>query len=68
MEIRKVARALDAELSGIDLREPLDVHGAQAVRQALLDHQVIFLRDQNLTPAQFLAFDEHHGRADRVPD
>lgn len=67
MEIRKVAGALGAELSGIDLREPLDVHGAQAVRQALLDHQVIFLRDQDLTPAQFLAFANAMGEPIEYP-
>jgi taurine dioxygenase len=56
METRKIAGALGAEISGIDLRRKLDAQQAAAVRKALLDHQVIFLRDQDLTPQQFLDF------------
>jgi taurine dioxygenase len=56
MKIRKIAGALGAEISGIDLTKKLDASGATEVRQALLDHQVIFLREQNLTPQQFLDF------------
>lgn len=56
METRKIAGALGAEISGIDLRSKLDASKAAAVRQVLLDHQVIFLRDQDLTPQQFLDF------------
>src|SRR5690606_38496931 len=56
MKTRKIAGALGAEISDIDLRNPLDAAQAAAVRQALLDHQVIFLRDQDLTPQQFLDF------------
>lgn len=56
MQTRKIAGALGAEITGIDLRKKLDASQAGAVRQALLDHQVIFLRDQDLTPQQFLDF------------
>lgn len=56
METRRIAGALGAEISGIDLRNKLDASQASAVRQALLDHQVIFLRDQDLTQQQFLDF------------
>ena len=62
MQIRKIAGALGAELSGIDLREGLDAAGAAEVRRALLDHGVIFLRRQPLTPAQFLAFARAMGK------
>jgi taurine dioxygenase len=56
MKIRKIAGALGAEISGIDLTKKLDASGAAEVRHALLDHQVIFLREQDLTPQQFLDF------------
>lgn len=56
MESRKIAGALGAEISGIDLRKKLEAPQAAEVRKALLDHQVIFLRDQDLTPQQFLDF------------
>lgn len=56
MKTRKIAGALGAEITGIDLRSKPDASAAAEVRQALLDHQVIFLRDQDLTPQQFLDF------------
>jgi taurine dioxygenase len=56
MQVKKIAGALGAELSGIDLRETPSNEAAAEVRQALLEHGVIFLRRQPLTPAQFLAF------------
>ena len=56
MQIRKISGALGAELSGIDLAPGLDACGAAEVRQALLDHGVVFLRHQPLTPSQFLGF------------
>jgi taurine dioxygenase len=56
MQVKKIAGALGAELSGIDLRETPGAQAATEVRQALLEHGVIFLRRQPLTPAQFLAF------------
>ncbi len=56
MKVRKIAGALGAEISGIELARGLDREHAVAVRQALLDHQVIFFREQPLTPQQFLDF------------
>lgn len=56
MEIKRVAGALGAEISGVDLTQPLDDERAAQVRRALLDHQVIFLRGQDLSPRQFLDF------------
>jgi taurine dioxygenase len=67
MEIRKVAGALGAEISGIDLRQPLDASQTAAVRQILLDNQVIFLRDQDLTPQQFLNFAQAMGTPIEYP-
>lgn len=56
MKVQKIAGALGAEISGVDLRAGLSAAQAQDVRQALLDHKVIFLRNQDLTPAQFMDF------------
>ena len=56
MNIKKVAGALGAELSGLDLAAGLSADAAAEVRQALLDNGVIFLRRQPPTPVQFLAF------------
>lgn len=56
MKIRKIAGALGAEISGIDLSAGLNREQAGAIRAALLEHLVIFLRDQPLSPRQFLDF------------
>ena len=56
MHIKKIAGALGAELSGLDLAAGLSADAAAEVRQALLDNGVIFLRRQPVTPVQFLAF------------
>ena len=56
MQVKKIAGALGAELSDVDLQQPLSPAQAEEIRSALLGHQVIFLRQQNLTPQQFLNF------------
>jgi taurine dioxygenase len=48
-------------LAGVDLSEPLDDAVIAEIRRALLDHQVIFSRDQHLTPVQHLAFGRRFG-------
>jgi alpha-ketoglutarate-dependent taurine dioxygenase len=50
-----------AELSGIDLRDPLPDDAVAEVRQALYDYKVIFFRDQPLTPQQHVAFARRFG-------
>jgi len=67
MKIRKIAGALGAELSDIDLAAGLSAEQAAAVRQALLDHQVIFFKNQPLTPAQYLAFAQAMGEPVEYP-
>ncbi len=53
MDIHPIAGALGAEIRGVDLSAPLDGRTAGAIRRALLDHLVVFFRDQDLTPATF---------------
>jgi taurine dioxygenase len=67
MQVKKIAGALGAELLGIDLTKGLDKAAAAEVRQALLEHGVIFLRRQPLTPAQFLAFARAMGEPIEYP-
>ena len=56
MHIQRIAGALGAEIHGVDLRDKLDEREIGDIRQALLDHLVIFFRDQPLEPAQFHDF------------
>src|SRR5579863_3586980 len=67
LEIRPIAGALGAELHGIDLSADLRDSTVAAIRQALLDHLVIFFRDQDLPPDRFLAFARRFGTPIEYP-
>lgn len=56
MTITPFSSALGAVIEGVDLARPLSDEGFAQIRQAFLDHGVIFFRDQSLTPEQHLAF------------
>ena len=60
-DLSRIAGALGAELHGIDLAASLDDGAIAEIRQALLDHLVIFFHDQHLTPEQHLAFGRRFG-------
>ncbi len=50
-----------AEVLGVDIRTMTDDEFAQ-MRQAFADHGVIFLRDQDITPEEHIAFAERWGQ------
>src|SRR5947207_7920901 len=66
MEIHPVAGALGAEIGGVDLAK-LDDATSAAIRRVWLEHLVVFFRDQDLTPAQFLAFAGRFGEPIEYP-
>lgn len=66
-EVHRVAGALGAELHGLDLARELDGATVAAIRRALLDHLVIFFRDQALTTEQYLAFARRLGQPVEYP-
>ncbi len=61
IEIHPIAGALGAEIGGVDVAEELDDAVIGEIRQALLDHGVIFFRDQKLDPARHKAFTRRFG-------
>jgi len=67
IDIRPVTAAVGAEIFGVDLAEPLDEQTRGEIRGALLEHGVIFFRDQKLTPAQHLAFGQQLGTVEVDP-
>ena len=67
LEIRPLAAALGAEISGIDLSAASTTRPCGALRQALLDHIVIFFRDQELAPPQLLALARRFGELVEYP-
>ncbi len=52
LEVQPIAGALGAELHGVDLGADLDDATIKEIRQALLDHCVIFFRDQDFDAEQ----------------
>jgi taurine dioxygenase len=67
IEVRPIAGALGAEIHGVDMADDLGADVVGEVRQALLDHLVIFLREQNATPHQQLAFARKFGEPIEYP-
>lgn len=61
LNVRKVAGALGAEVTGIDLAKDLSDETTQALREAWLEHQVLFFRDQTMNSAEFLGFAQRFG-------
>jgi taurine dioxygenase len=67
MQVKKIAGALGAEILGVDLSKGMSDNLAREVRQVFLDHQVIFLKKQDLTPRQFLSFARAMGEPIEYP-
>ena len=65
--IKRVAGALGAEIHGVDLAAGLSASLAKQIRQVFLDHQVIFFRDQDLGPEQFMRFSQAMGQPIEYP-
>ncbi len=61
IETHPIAGSLGAIVTGVDLSRPMDGRILAALRAALLDHLVIFFRDQDLRPAAQLEFARHWG-------
>jgi taurine dioxygenase len=62
LEIQPIAGALGAELHGVDLGSDLDDATVAEIRQALLDHCVIFFRDQEFDATQQKALARRFGK------
>ena len=63
MQIRPIADHCGAEASGIDLRD-LDDAGIAALKAAVADRGVLFVRDQELSPEDHIAFARRWGTID----
>jgi taurine dioxygenase len=74
LEICPLTAAIGAEVSGVDLRKPLERPELDALRRALDLHLALFFRDQPLSPAELVAFGRQlgplaiHPFAPRHPD
>jgi taurine dioxygenase len=57
---RRLTVHIGAEVSGVDLRDPSDAE-IKELNDLLIDHLVLFFRDQELTPAQHVALGRRFG-------
>jgi taurine dioxygenase len=66
--IEPVSGSLGAEIFGVDISRDLNEATIGAIRQALLDHCVIFFRDQQLDSARLKAFAARFGEIFQHPN
>jgi taurine dioxygenase len=60
-QLRRLTSTLGAEITGIDLSGPVDAATRRALHDAWIEHAVLVIRDQKLTPSQFQAAAEIFG-------
>jgi taurine dioxygenase len=68
MRIRKLAYALGAEVMDVDLTRPQNDATIAAIRAAWLEHLVLLIRDQDITPEQHVAFSRRFGDLEVHPN
>jgi taurine dioxygenase len=66
IKVEPSSGALGAEIAGVDLAALDDATFAE-IHRAWLEHEVIFFRDQRITPAQQEAFARRFGELDTYP-
>ena len=67
IELRKSTPSIGAEISGVDLSQPLGNQQFQEVHDALMDRLVIFFRDQKLSVEQHMDFGRRFGKLHMHP-
>ena len=59
--VTRIGKHLGAEISGVHLSQPLDDNTFAQVAAAFFDNEVVYFRNQSLTPAQQIAFTRRFG-------
>ncbi|WP_088306540.1 TauD/TfdA dioxygenase family protein [Novosphingobium sp. B 225] len=65
--VEPISGACGCEISGVDLREPLDPETLAEIMLAFQQFLVIVFRDQDLTPEQHKAFSRYFGELTELP-
>jgi taurine dioxygenase len=65
--VEPISGACGCEISGVDLREPLDEETLGEIMKAFEQFLVIVFRGQDLTPEQHKAFSRHFGPITELP-
>ena len=67
LTVTPVSTVLGAEISGVDLRQPLTPEIVAAIRAALLRHKVVFFRDQDISYEDHVRFGRYFGELEGHP-
>lgn len=67
IQVERIAGSLGAEISGIDLSSDLPDETVAEIRRAWLENLVVFFRDQDLGPEEFMAFARRIGQPVEYP-
>jgi taurine dioxygenase len=68
MQVEQLSYSIGAELTGVNLAHAIHDNGLFAeIRSALLKHRVLFLRDQDITRAEHVAFARRFGELEDHP-
>lgn len=63
LKVKRLQPTFGAEISGVDLSQPLTPELRDEIRALLVQHKVIFFRDQHISHEQQLAFSANFGPA-----
>ena len=66
LKVQPIAGVLGAEIGVVDLRRLSEADAAE-IRRIWLEHLVVFFRDQELTPTEYMAFARRLGRPIEYP-
>ncbi len=67
LKVTPITGVIGAEVTGVDLRDTLEPSTVDALRAALGRHLVLFFRDQDISPAEHLAFARRFGTISVAP-
>lgn len=59
--VNRIGKHIGAEISGVDLTQPLSDDTFAQIAKAFFDNEVVFFRNQKITPAQQVAFTKRFG-------
>jgi len=66
-EVERVGRHLGAQIRGLNLKNGMDAETFATFEAALIEHKVVFLRDQHLTTAEHVAISRLFGELEVHP-
>jgi alpha-ketoglutarate-dependent taurine dioxygenase len=59
--VQRISDVMGAEISGLDLSQPISAQTADAIYAALMEHHVLVFRDQSMTKEEQGRFAAHYG-------